>query len=237
VSVPEKDAGALVEPVPHVSLQLECRTLVAEHRRGHRRSLASYAPRQGYPTRAKNDDCRGYRHPRRDRRSRTTLDLSTTTAGPSTVLCVPATDWHGRLADIALANRRPITELALRRSGRGWWFADWMVLLTTDQVAGVLRHRVGSARQFQPRQESPIGAIRAWKSGVGIWCPFAGSSILAELLDGTRGVWACTLAATSQAPGLGQSTAPPLYPPRDCAPAGAGGWNRAHARLAGRRCA
>ncbi|WP_134121865.1 hypothetical protein [Kribbella kalugense] len=31
-----------------------------------------------------------------------------------------------------------MTELAFRRSGDGWWFADWMIVLTTGEVADVL---------------------------------------------------------------------------------------------------
>jgi hypothetical protein len=31
------------------------------------------------------------------------------------------------------------TELAVQRSKTGWWFGDWMVIMTTQQVADVLR--------------------------------------------------------------------------------------------------
>lgn len=50
----------------------------------------------------------------------------------------PWPDWHGNLAAAADAKGRPVTELAFRRGGRGWWFADWLVLLTAAQVAAVL---------------------------------------------------------------------------------------------------
>jgi hypothetical protein len=50
----------------------------------------------------------------------------------------PWPDWHGKLEDDAAAWGPPVTELAFSRSGPGWWFADWMVAMTTRQVATVL---------------------------------------------------------------------------------------------------
>jgi hypothetical protein len=53
----------------------------------------------------------------------------------------PWPDWAGSL-DAVARSRRPrkeVTELAFRRSGSGWWFGDWMVVMTTRQVADVLR--------------------------------------------------------------------------------------------------
>lgn len=50
----------------------------------------------------------------------------------------PWPDWPGNLTAVAIANGRPVTELGFGRSGPGWWFADWMVVLTAAQVAGVL---------------------------------------------------------------------------------------------------
>jgi len=50
----------------------------------------------------------------------------------------PWPNWAGDLGSAALAAGITPTELAFRRSGPGWWFADWMVVLTTAQVAGVL---------------------------------------------------------------------------------------------------
>jgi hypothetical protein len=50
----------------------------------------------------------------------------------------PWPDWHGKLEDHASAGGPAVTELAFRRSGRGWWFAHWMVVMTTQQVAEVL---------------------------------------------------------------------------------------------------
>ena len=49
----------------------------------------------------------------------------------------PWPDWHGNLTAVAIAEGRPVTELAFARSGHRW-FADWMVLLTAGQVAAVL---------------------------------------------------------------------------------------------------
>jgi len=50
----------------------------------------------------------------------------------------PWPDWRGELIAAATAGGRPVTELAFARSGPGWWFADWMVVLTAAQVATAL---------------------------------------------------------------------------------------------------
>ena len=50
----------------------------------------------------------------------------------------PWPDWYGKLEDDAAAWGPPVTELAFSRSGSGWWFADWMVAMTTQQVATLL---------------------------------------------------------------------------------------------------
>jgi len=51
----------------------------------------------------------------------------------------PSPHWGGELNAAARAKGHPVTELAFARSGSGWWFADWMVVLTTAQVADTLR--------------------------------------------------------------------------------------------------
>ena len=58
----------------------------------------------------------------------------------------PWPDWDGNLAAVARARqpRKEVTELAFRRSGSSWWFADWMVVLTTRQVADVLRSELNA---------------------------------------------------------------------------------------------
>src|SRR5229473_1301794 len=50
----------------------------------------------------------------------------------------PWPDWCGRLEDEASASGYPVADLAFSRSGRGFWFADWMVAMTTRQVSGLL---------------------------------------------------------------------------------------------------
>ena len=67
----------------------------------------------------------------------------------------PRPDWKGDLAVEALAGGRAVTELAFARSGSGWWFADWMVVLTTAQVAAILRRDLaadGSERRGPKRR-------------------------------------------------------------------------------------
>jgi hypothetical protein len=58
----------------------------------------------------------------------------------------PRPDWDGDLAAVARAQRprKEVTELAFRRSGSGWWFVDWMVVLTTGQVADMLRRELNA---------------------------------------------------------------------------------------------
>lgn len=50
----------------------------------------------------------------------------------------PWPDWHRKLEDDAATWGPSVTELAFSRSGRAWWFAHWMVAMTTRQVAEVL---------------------------------------------------------------------------------------------------
>jgi hypothetical protein len=46
--------------------------------------------------------------------------------------------WHDRLENIASYCGQSVSELAFARSGRGLWFADWLVVLPTADVAAVL---------------------------------------------------------------------------------------------------
>ena len=52
--------------------------------------------------------------------------------------------WPGTLDEAALAAGVQVTDLAFSRSGSGWWFADWMVVLTAAQVAGVLSRELAA---------------------------------------------------------------------------------------------
>jgi hypothetical protein len=56
----------------------------------------------------------------------------------------PKPEWDGYLTAVADANGRPVTELGFARSGARWWFADWMVLLTAEEVAAVLRQELAA---------------------------------------------------------------------------------------------
>jgi hypothetical protein len=58
----------------------------------------------------------------------------------------PRPGWDGNLAAAASAQqpRKEVTELAFRRSGLQWWFAEWMVVLTTGQVAKALRRELNA---------------------------------------------------------------------------------------------
>lgn len=89
----------------------------------------------------------------------------------------PWPDWSGDLEAVAVSSGVSPSELAFSRSGAGWWFADWMVVLTTAQVATVLRTELaahGSSRRknssrrlVQFDMTSPAGSpSRLWGSGV-----------------------------------------------------------------------
>jgi hypothetical protein len=56
----------------------------------------------------------------------------------------PWPHWDGELAAAAQAAGQDPTELAVQRSSAGWWFGDWMVVMTTQQVAGVLRQELNA---------------------------------------------------------------------------------------------
>jgi hypothetical protein len=56
----------------------------------------------------------------------------------------PWPHWDGELAAAARADGQDATELAVQRSKTGWWFGDWMVVMTTQQVADVLRQELNA---------------------------------------------------------------------------------------------
>jgi hypothetical protein len=65
----------------------------------------------------------------------------------------PRPDWEGSLAECSQRNRKVVTELGVARSGRGWWFADWLLVLTTAEICEVLASPLrnhGSSRRGQP---------------------------------------------------------------------------------------
>lgn len=51
----------------------------------------------------------------------------------------PWPTWRGNLEVAARKASKNPSDLAFSRSGTKWWFAEWMVVLTTSQVAAVLR--------------------------------------------------------------------------------------------------
>jgi hypothetical protein len=87
----------------------------------------------------------------------------------------PWPNWRGDLTTAANAEGRPVTELAFARSGPGWWFADWMVVLTAAQVAGVLHTELAAhgspTRGKKTRlvrfdlRHSPARPVVTWGSG------------------------------------------------------------------------
>jgi len=55
----------------------------------------------------------------------------------------PQPVWDGGLATVARKNGLHPSELAFSRNGRSsWWFAEWMVVMTTQEVAQVLKSKL-----------------------------------------------------------------------------------------------
>ena len=87
----------------------------------------------------------------------------------------PWPNWHGNLTVAANAVGRSVTQLGFRRSGPGWWFADWMVLLTAAEVATVLHEDLtahGSPERDKKRRlvrfdlsHSTVSPKITWGSG------------------------------------------------------------------------
>jgi hypothetical protein len=65
----------------------------------------------------------------------------------------PDSDWGGNLAAAAIAKGRAVTELGFARSGSGWWFADWMIVLTAAEVAAVLHKELAAHGSKKPKKE------------------------------------------------------------------------------------
>jgi hypothetical protein len=59
----------------------------------------------------------------------------------------PWPHWGGELDAAARADGQDVTELAVQRSKTGWWFGDWMVVMTTQQVGDVLRRDLNTYKR------------------------------------------------------------------------------------------
>jgi hypothetical protein len=100
----------------------------------------------------------------------------------------PRPDWPGTLTAAATAGGRPVTELAFGRSGSGWWFADWMVVLTAAQVSAVLHAELavhGSAKRGTKKRLVRFDLRRSGARPVVTW----GSGTMAPATVGWRDFW------------------------------------------------
>ena len=68
----------------------------------------------------------------------------------------PDSDWDGSLTAAAIAQGRAVTELGVSRSGAGWWFADWMIVLSAAQVADVLRKELAAHGKKQRKKRERL---------------------------------------------------------------------------------
>lgn len=107
----------------------------------------------------------------------------------------PGPSWDGELAAAAVAHGRAVTEFGFARSGPGWWFADWMVVLTAAQVAGVL-HRELAAHGSKKRGKTERlvrfdlrGSKTVWGAGTAAPSPVNWRDFWAALEDCGRAGW------------------------------------------------
>lgn len=82
----------------------------------------------------------------------------------------PWPHWDGNLPAAARAQQPPeeVTEFAFRRSGSPWWFAEWMVVLTTRQVEGVLARELNAHASPAPRKKRLV-RIDIKNAGNTVW--------------------------------------------------------------------
>lgn len=86
----------------------------------------------------------------------------------------PWPDWDGNLKAVAIAEGRAVTELGFARSGPGWWFADWMVVLTAAQVAAVLDQELAAHGTRKRGPKKPLVRFDVSNSGTkATWGPRA----------------------------------------------------------------
>lgn len=79
----------------------------------------------------------------------------------------PWPDWRGKLEDDAAASGHPVSELAFSRSGPGWWFADWMVAMTPQQVAELLDAELKKHGSSKRRKKSSLVQFEVTAPGPG----------------------------------------------------------------------
>jgi hypothetical protein len=107
----------------------------------------------------------------------------------------PRPDWPGSLTAAAKTGGLSVTELAFARSGPGWWFADWMVVLTTAQVAGVLHTALAAhGSSAKPRKARLVrfdttSSSVTWGSGVTAPTVVRWRDFWADLEDCGRDDW------------------------------------------------
>lgn len=94
----------------------------------------------------------------------------------------PQPDWDGELAAVARAHGHEVTELAVQRSGHGWWFGDWMIVLTTQQVANVLRQDLNDHGSRKRRSKKRLVQFNINDPAKTIWGDPASPSPPPEML-------------------------------------------------------
>jgi len=89
----------------------------------------------------------------------------------------PSPTWVGELKTAVAGHGISATELAYQRSGRQWWFAEWMVVMTAAEVARALHPRGQPGRPAPTQEDRALGSLRVlWhasqtKGALGISTP------------------------------------------------------------------
>ena len=98
----------------------------------------------------------------------------------------PRPHWDGELGAAARADGQDVTELAVQRSKAGWWFGDWMVVMTTQQVAGVLRQELDAYHRRDRGVKRCLVQFDISNPGKPVWGDPASSVPPSEVLNWTQ---------------------------------------------------
>lgn len=94
----------------------------------------------------------------------------------------PRPHWDGELAAAARDDGQDATELAVQRSKTGWWFGDWMVVMTTQQVADVLRQDLNAYNRRDRGESRCLVQFDISDTDKPVWGDPASSSPPSEVL-------------------------------------------------------
>lgn len=80
----------------------------------------------------------------------------------------PIPDWQGDFEAVAYTNGVVPAECAYRRSGETWWFGDWMWVLTTDEIVGLLHGELADHAKSERKTTKTALTVTVGDDGVGV---------------------------------------------------------------------